>query len=106
MLLLQTTFCGCCLHLLQGLPDQLTLLDLSWLCEEDLLSSATAPDVATLTALQHLRLSGGGAGMRVCPSLLLQMQQLRHLQLSQFVIAMPALLAALRGMQQLQHLDV
>jgi hypothetical protein len=89
----------------QGLPDKLTLLEFCWQGDETL-SSTAAPDLAHMTALQHLRLIGSGAGMRMCPSLLLQMRQLRHLQLSQLVVDMPALLAALRGLQQLQHLDV
>ncbi|WIA17849.1 hypothetical protein OEZ85_009355 [Tetradesmus obliquus] len=119
------------LELLQDLPPSLTRLELIWLGASvpdpdapasfygpatksiDVLDAEAAPSIAQLTALRRLHLlcaqleNANTEALRICPSLVQQLQQLQELRLDHIAGCSPTmLLDALQSMTQMQHLEL
>jgi hypothetical protein len=96
-------------QLLEGLPRSLTRLEFAW-AVADQLNDSTVPALASLTAMQHLRILSSRRGhnsSHVLPQFLASMQNLRVLQLQGVNRdGLPVLLEVMPGLTQLEDLEI
>jgi hypothetical protein len=96
-------------QLLEDLPRSLTRLEFEW-AVADQLNDGTVPTLASLTAMQHLRILSSRRGhnsSHVLPQFLASMQNLRVLQLQGVNRdALPVLLEVMPALTQLEDLEI